>query len=195
VTLSAPTDMANGITKSYEIQAQCLLDEAPYAAPDRDPSQTTTTLPPTYSTFRYFFRSLYVTGFGNADAASTVSATDETTTTTSSSTTTTQPLAIPTTTALSSANLQAQSVATDPVPTERTDTKQRADAIRAELEAKGMDTSSLSDHEVLLAAPVAATRPAPEPDGGMPWWTFVLVTVLAAGAVVAYGAKRGGSSL
>lgn len=185
VTLSAPSDMAKGITKSYEIQVQCIENEAPYAAPSRDPSVTPSTLVPTFSYFRYFYRRLYVTGFGTADATETVVATADTTTTTSTPSTSTSTTALNTTTNdASSDDLTAQAVETS-VTTWLSDEAERAAEARSELAAQSLD-----DDVVLVAEPVAARSRQPSPDGGAPWWSFVAATVLAIGAVIGYGQRR-----
>jgi hypothetical protein len=67
----------------------------------------------------------------------------------------------------------------------------RAASVRAELEAQGIDTSGMTD-VALLASPVAAHRAAD--DGGLPWWSFALLTMLLVGSVVAWGARREGST-
>lgn len=184
VTLSAPTEMPNGITKSYEIQVQCIRDLAPYEVPERDPAITTTTLDPSVSIFRYFYRRLYVTGFGTADADPGLVGANETTTTTSttsttvpgSSTTTSQVIAT-TSTTLPSFSFSR-----------RHDEKQRAAEARAEIAAQQAGGSS---DVALSSTPASSSSPVPSTDGGAPWWSFVLATVLAVGAVVGYGAKRG----
>lgn len=185
VTLSAPSDMAKGITKSYEIQVQCIENDAPYAAPPRDPSATSTTLKPTFSYFRYFYRRLYVTGFGSADATDTgVSTIDTSTTTSSSSTTSTTAATTPTTESSPSDDLSAQSVET--TTTWVSDEQERAAEARAELARR----SRRSDDVVLVAEPVFARSPESSPDGGAPWWSFVAATMLAVGTVIGYGERR-----
>lgn len=188
VTLSAPSDMALGVTKSYDIQAQCIENEAPYAAPDRDPSQTSTTLNPEFSYHRYFLRRLSVTGFGSADATTSGAADDDATATTTTSSTTTSTTSF-TTSTISALTLQSAGLDDRDDPTTTTwvsDEAQRAAEARAEL---GRRTKSLDDDVTLSASPVATTR-RPEPDGGIPWWSFVLATMLAVGAVVGFGQRR-----
>ncbi len=182
VTISAPSDMALGITKSFDIQVQCIQNLAPYAVPDRG-EVTTTTLDPEVSIFRYFHRPLSVTGFAasnaNADGAADDTATS---TSTSSSSTTSTVLAIATT---STSSLSAQAVTSS---TRADDEKQRAAEARAELAARGDGNPSTGIE--LGGERVAATQPAHGDDAGLPWWSFVAATMLAVGAVVAYGARR-----
>ena len=188
VTLSAPSDMANGVTKSYDIQAQCLENEAPYAAPDRDPSVTTTTLNPEFSYHRYFLRRLYVTGFGSADATGSGASSDDddapTPTTTTTSTT------APTTSTTSGFSLQSAGLDGHDDPTTTTwvsDEAERAAEARAELARL---TKSADDDVTLSASPVVSTTPRPAEHAGIPWWSFVLATMLAVGTVVGFGQRR-----
>jgi hypothetical protein len=183
VTISAPSDMALGITKSFDVQAQCIRNLAPYAAPDRDPSITTTTLDPEVSIFRYFQRPLSVTGFAASSATADGASDDTATSTTSSSSTTSTTFEIPLATT-STSSMSAQAVTKSSRPD---DEQQRAAEARAELAARGED----GDRSVALGGePVSATAPARSHDAGMPWWSFVAATMLAVGAVVAYGARR-----
>jgi hypothetical protein len=187
VTLSAPVDMPRGITKSYDIHAQCIVNEADYDAPARDSSASTeTTLPPEFSIFRYVHRRLYVTGFGASDVAEGAGPSGTSTTTTSTTSTTTLENPDATTTTLPTpTTLSAQSVVTTTAP-ER-DVKAHTEAVRRELAARERSTSQIS----LASATAAATTPVSAPvDGGIPWWAFALATMLAVGAVVGYGVKR-----
>jgi hypothetical protein len=180
VTISAPTEMALGITKSFDVQVQCIRNLAPYATPDRG-AVTETTLDPEVSTFRYFHRPLSVTGFRSASVTADGAADDtSTSTSTSSSSTTSTTLAIATT---STSSLSAQAVTTS---TRADDETERAAAARAELAARGADGGGVA----IGGEPVSATQTARGGDDGLPWWSFVAATMLAVGAVVAYGARR-----
>lgn len=198
VTIAAPNDMPDGVTKAYSVHAQCIVHEAPYAAPERDPSNTTTTLPPTRSYFRYFLRPLHVTGFSAGDSDAGAESTDdggedegdETTTTTSTSTTSTTAQTTATTTAIvTSSNDDVDRM--DPVALKRDEQKRAAEA-RAELADQDGDGVVSREEVALLAATSEQPRPV---DGGIPWWSFVLATMLAVGAVIAWGTRRSASVL
>jgi hypothetical protein len=197
VTIAAPSDMKDGVTKSYSIHAQCLEDEYQYAAPVRDPNRTPTTLAPVGSYFRYFLSILYVTGLGEQAAATPdVGSEDSTSSSTSSSTSTST---TSTTFHLSTSGLRTSDDIPGPgdVPVrhavDKTAELQRAREVRAELEAQGVDTSGMTDVQ-LLASPAAARLPGHESDdGAIPWWVFVLGTILVVGAVIGSGAKRSAS--
>lgn len=188
VTLSAPADMPKGITKSYEIQAQCIEHTAPYLAPSSSDEAEAPAAPadPLVSYKRYFYRRLYVTGFGGATATNPGAATATSTTTTS----TTAPTTTTTTTAsLSSSALVLSAAGLDRMTTTTTwisDEAERAAEARAELAKR----SDAGDDRTLAAETVVATTRRPQPDAGIPWWSFVLATMLAVGAVVGYGQRR-----
>ncbi|MEA3020069.1 MAG: hypothetical protein QOI47_1593, partial [Actinomycetota bacterium] len=186
VTLSAPSDMKAGITKSYSIQVQCIEDEFQYAAPARNPSSTSTTLAPLFSYFRYTLRALYVTGFASsgASASGDASASSTSSSSSSSSTSTTSTTSKATTTTIGASALGG---AHPSIPSKLemiTDAKARAAEARRELEASGIDTSGMSDVQLLRTLPASTTAPSPA-DGGIPWWSFALASMLAVGAVIA----------
>jgi hypothetical protein len=197
VTLSAPSDMKAGITKSYSIQAQCIEDEFQYAAPARDPSKTSTTLSPLFSYFRYTLRPLTVTGFASSGASASGDASSSSTSSSSSSSTsstsTTSTTSKATTTTIGASALGGAHPSTPSKLETITDAKARAAEARRELEASGIDTSGMSDVQLLRTLPASTTAP-PAPDGGIPWWSFALASMLAVGAVIAFGARRSGSS-
>lgn len=188
VTLSAPADMPNGSTKSYEIQAQCVEVAEPYLAPSRTAtSEPASTGDPSFSYQRYFMRPLYVTGFGGSEAEVAGAPTGDTTTTTSTTTSTTAP-ATSSLAASSFESASVQSAALEPTTTTWvSDEAERAAEARAELARL---TKSADDDVTLSAAPVVAIAPRPAPDAGIPWWSFVLATMLAVGTVVGFGQRR-----
>lgn len=193
VTLSAPADMPKGITKSYEIQAQCIQVEAPYLAPSGTATdEPASTGDPSFSYHRYFMRPLYVTGFGSSDADLAGAPTGETTTTTSTTTTTAPASSLLAAgsfeaASLRSADLQSAGLDDPTTTTWVSDEAARAAEARSELARL---TKSADDDVTLSASPVVATTPRPEPDAGIPWWSFVLATMLAVGAVVGFGQRR-----
>jgi hypothetical protein len=189
VTLSAPTDMPEGITRSYDIHAQCVLDTNPYWAPDPPApadAETTTTTDPKVSIARYFFNRLQVTGYGSADSDPGLVVSGSTTTTTSTSTTSTT-VPTPTTVPLSSQSVDKTRADSISFGRRVDDEKERDAEARRELASRGDDDGR---DVTLQAASVATTAPDPASDGGAPWWSFVLATMLAVGAVVGYGAKK-----
>ena len=194
VTLSAPDDFPDGVTKSYAVHAQCVRHDNPYYAPDTgtsDGSSSDGDVARSY--FRYFYRPLTVTappdgGMGSAAAVEDAEDDTSTTTTTQLTTTTTEP-------DVASAGLYAASFDNNGEVVNKIegdtwvdDEAERAAEARAELARRGVDTSDMSDDEVLLASPVAAHRTVP--DAGIPWWSFVLATMLAVAAVIAWGTRR-----
>ena len=129
-----------------------------------------------------------MTGFGSADATTSGAADDDATATTTSSSTTTSTTS-PTTATTAALTLQSAGLdgREDPTTTAWvSDEAQRAAEARAEL---GRRTKRGDGDVTLSASPVAATRRS-EPDGGIPWWSFVLATMLAVGAVVGFGQRR-----
>lgn len=185
VTIKAPADMPDGVTKSYSLHAHCSEDSFDYA----NPPAAAPSSPDVLGYFRYFHRPLYVTGFGSADAGPAGAASEETdvddessTTTSSSTTSTTAPsptTTLPTPTTLATAAVPVRDPAAEVT---------RIAEIRRELAALGVDDTAMTDREVLLSGVTAAQRqPAEE---GIPLWAFALAAILAVGAVIAYGAKR-----
>ena len=229
VTLSAPTSAEDGITKSYSIHADCELIPDPYevagpgattttsttsstttstTAPGATtttsttaPTTTTTTVPEFVSTMRYALRPIYVTGFGDADAAATTGTGGTggvTATATDSSTSGATPPGFTTSRANGSTppsitKQVKESSGITPAGSEG-DASARADAIRKELAAQGVDTSQLSDAQLLQASPVSSTAPIGD-HGGIPWWAFALAAMLAVGGVMGFGVKRSASPL
>ena len=223
VTLSAPADMAAGVTKSYTIHAQCIENVEPYATPDSGESETEDTTTTTvaedtttdttapeeessegadkanFSYFRYFYRTLYVTGFSSApssDEGVSAQSTDDagdTSDTSGDSSTSSSDADLSAQATYSAAALDTDSVTTDAdattEPTWVDDQAQRAAEARAELAAQGIDVSDMSDEEVLLASPASSARERTR-SGGVPWWSFVAATMLAVGAVIAWGSRR-----
>ena len=203
VTLSAPADMPKGITKSYEIQAQCIEHDTPYLAPSRDAtSEPVSTQDPLFSYKRYFMRPLYVTGFGGTDAEVAGAPTGDTTTTTTTTTTTAPASSTLAADSLESASLRSAglqssgqklaglqhgSLEAATTTTWVSDEAERAAEARAEL---ARSTESADDDVTLSAAPVVATTPRPAQDPGIPWWSFVLATMLAVGGVIGFGQRR-----
>ena len=167
LTVSAPTDMAAGVTKSYYVTAECSAGGVSYGT-----------------------RRLYVTGFGGGggDDAGSESESVEA----ASAPSATPPLSVPTSKSIRA--VEAAAVAdvavktpAEPTTTWRSDEKERAAEARAEL---ARQTATEDDDVTLSASPVVARAPRPDPDGGIPWWSFVLATMLAVGAVVGYGQRR-----
>jgi hypothetical protein len=188
VTLSAPVDMPEGVTKSYSVHAQCIAYETPYFAPDRDLSITTTTLNPAISYHRYFLRSLTVTGFGPSTVQEGEGPSGTTSTTSVATTTTTSG------SSLLSAGLKAVRTTTtswtSSAKANPTTTVEDPSARWAEIRRELLDQKS-STQALELASTETAAGPTTAPaDGGIPWWAFALATMLAVGAVVAFGARK-----
>jgi hypothetical protein len=195
VTLIAPSIATDQPTLPFTIQAICIVHTDPYFVNDEDgaPVDNEDLLE---LTMTYIAKTMWSTSSGGyANSADTKDSTGVTTTTTSttSTTSTTAPTTTSSTSTTSSTLVPTAydggsggsgSGATSKLDA---DSVARAAAIRAELQAKGIDTTSMSDVE-LLASPVATSRPVT--DGGLPWWSFVLATLLAVGAVVAWGHRR-----
>jgi hypothetical protein len=189
VTLSAPGGTDAGASAHYYVRAACLEDDPWAAAPlDED-----TQVKPKAVAY-YEVNPLWVTSSGGGgadgpksdyvpdpakfDIVTTTTAPRETTTTTGAPTTTSTTAAPTTTTGVAPASVG------DPAA--------RAAVIRKELASRGYDTSNLTDTQVLLASPASSSTPIPA-DGGIPWWAFMLATILAVGGVVGFGAKRSAS--
>jgi len=178
VTLSAPNDFGAGATAHYYVRAVCAEDD-PWGGPVTDEGDPDALAE---AVVYYEPNSLHVTASGgtstgNGDGGG---GSGETTTTTADTTTSTTATTVATTsTTAAGGGAQVESAAARAA---------RIEKIRAELEAQGVDTSTMSDREVLATAPLATTR---EPvDDGIPWWAFVLATFLAVSAVIAFGVRR-----
>lgn len=190
VTLTAPAIPADQPTLPFTIQAMCVTNNDPYFL-SSDSSKPKDNEDLTVGTRRYFALPLWSTSTGgeaySADATGAPPTTTTTAapTTTTSSTTTSSTSTPPTTTG-------AFTGAHTSMPSKLDQTAAaRAAAVRAELEAQGVDTSGMTD-VALLASPVAAHRAAG--DSGLPWWSFALLTMLLVGSVVAWGARREGAT-
>lgn len=186
VTVTAPSEFPEGATKTYSIQASCEVVSDPYRVDDTagDPSVTTSAAPQHQSIMRYALRPVRVSSpAGSAvvspasdDSTPTTSPTASTTTSSTPATTTTQP--VPTTPpTMQGQALQAQSF----------DDPTSAADVRRELELRERSSADASLASAAGTSPISATGPA---DEGIPWWAFALATMLAVGAIVAYGAKR-----
>ena len=178
ITVSAPGDMTEGITKSYYVTAEC-----------SDLSAT------------YGLRRLYVTGFGGSsgggsdDGGSGAAATESNDG--GSLSAASAPLALATATppvksvraieAETAPAVSAPAAVDAPTTTWVSDEAERAAEARAEL---ARQKKRSNDDVTLSAAPVVATAARPAPDAGIPWWSFVLATMLAVGAVVGFGQRR-----
>ena len=194
VTLQAPAIPAVAPTMPFTIQAECVTHTNPYFMND-DSSKPKDNEDLIVGTRRYFALLFWSTSAGGvADEADATGKPPTTTTTAPPTTTTTVPPSSTT-----SSTLVPQTTTTGaftggksgfPSKLDQT-AAARAAAVRAELEAQGVDTSGMTD-VALLASPVAAHRPAD--DGGLPWWSFALLTMLLVGSVVAWGARREGST-
>jgi hypothetical protein len=188
VTISAPSSPAAGATASYYVRAACLEDD-PWAAAPLDEDAGVKPVAVAY----YEVNPLRVTssGDGTADGGDVDYVPDPTkynivTTTTAPRETTTTTVATTSTTAGATTSTTAATTTTTGVTTAAL--AKRVSDIKAELAAQGVDVASMSDAEILLAAPAAAHRPMH--DGGLPWWSFVLATILAVGTVIAWGARK-----
>jgi hypothetical protein len=188
VTISAPNSPAAGATASYYVRAACLEDD-PWAAAPLDEGAGIKPVAVAY----YEVNPLRVTsaGDGSADGAPTGWVPDPTkynivTTTTAPRETTTTTVATTSTTAGATTSTTAATTTTTGLAPAAL--AKRVSDIKAELAAQGYDVANMSDAEVLLAAPAAAHRPMH--DGGLPWWSFVLATILAVGSVIAWGARK-----
>lgn len=185
VTISAPNDFGAGATAHYYVRAVCAEDD-PWGRPWTDDGDEEA-LP--RATVVYEPNSLHVTSSGGtADGAtgdsgggSEGSTTTTSTTTSTSTSSTTATTAATTSTTASGGGAQVESAEAR---------AERIAKIRAELEAQGVDTATMSDGEVLATAPVATSRMPV--DEGLPWWAFVLATLLAVGAVIGFGVRRSG---
>lgn len=178
VSLSAPAGVSSGATAHYTVRAACIEDDTSSA--DANPTVLT-----------YEPNALAVTSSGGASSSgsssspassggsattTTTEAPDATTSTTAASGDTTTDLSVPGTTSVQSY-----------VDDEAT----RAAELRAELAASGKRVRTPEQ----LALVVASLERRAERDGGIPWWSFVLATMLAVGAVVAWGGRRSPSGL
>jgi hypothetical protein len=172
------------------IQAACVVHQNPYFI-NPDPSKPKDNEDLMVGTLRYFALPLWSTSSGGvADEADMTGAVTTTTvaTTTSSSTSSTSSTSTSTTPTTTGAFTGSHTS----MPSKLDQTAAaRAAAVRAELEAQGVDTSGMTD-VALLASPVAAHRPTD--DSGLPWWSFALLTMLLVGSVVAWGAHREGAT-
>lgn len=203
LTLSAPVDMPNGITRSYDVHVQCLVNPYPYRARDAGADEggeegASDSEDPAESVLRYFLRPLRVTGFGPSDVAEGDGPSGTTSTTASTtSTTAVAPTTVTVGPSKSTASRQTSSPVAVTLATATVDdaedasiddSTQRIAAARAELAAAGVDVSTLTDGEVL--ASTSRSPVPPPPDGALPWWAFACATALAVGAIVAFGARR-----
>jgi hypothetical protein len=192
VTLQAPAIPAVAPTMPFTIQAACVTHTDPYFI-NGDSSKPKDNEDLMTATRRYFALPLWSTSSGGVADEADMTGAPPTTTTTAPPTTTTS--AAPTTTSTSVSQTTSTAGFTGgqtgfPSKLDQA-AAARAAAVRAELEAQGIDTSGMTD-VALLASPVAAHRSAD--GGGLPWWSFALLTMLLVGSVVAWGARREGSA-
>ena len=182
VTIAAPVDMPDGVTKSYSVHAECTRDAEPYFNDffgDAEP-------PVPSEHFRYPLRPLFVTGFGPSEVV-------EGEGPSGTSTTTTVPTTSTSVATVAAAGVPKARVTTTAAPTVSSvpgvedDSAERIAAARAELAAGGVDTAAMSDAEVLASSARGGSEPV---DGGIPWWAFALATLLAVSGVVAFGVRR-----
>lgn len=188
VTLIAPNGPSAGATAHFYVRAACLEDD-PWAAVPRDGDPGVNPIPVAY----YEVNPLWVTssGGGGSDGPASefdIVTTTTTTTTTESTTTTTAAkssagVATKSVVGLSSAGVATKSVVVD-------DEAARAAEARAELARSDGSTK----HAVALGGAPASTSTPDEGDPGIPWWSFVLATMLAIGVVVGWGARRSPSA-
>ena len=191
-TLAAPSIPSISPTLPFTIQAECVTVTDPYFMND-DSSKPKDNEDLIVATRRYFALTFWSTSTGGVAAEADGVGTPPTTSTTVPPTTTTSTTAAPTTTttAVVTTTTGAYTGSQNGFGSKLDQTAAaRAAAVRAELEAQGIDTSGMTD-VALLASPVAAHRSAD--DGGLPWWSFALLTMLLVGSVVAWGARREGS--
>lgn len=188
VTMRAPAIPADQPQLPFTIQAMCVVNSDPYFL-NTDPSKPKDNEDLTIPTRRYFALLLWSTSTGGTAYSADATGAPPTTTTTAAPTTTTSSTS---TTSSSTTSTTVASFGSSGSVKSKLDqmAAARAAAVRAELEARGVDTSSMSE-VALLASPVAAHRVAR--DGGLPWWSFALLTVLLTGSVVAWGVRREGS--
>lgn len=191
VTLQAPAIPADQPTLPFTIQAVCTVNSDPYyLSPDASKPKDNEDL--TIQTRRYFTLLLWSTSTGGVAYSADAAGAPPTTTTTAAPTTTTSSTSTSTTSSSSTSTTVGSFGSGGSFKSKLDPTSAaRAAAVRTELEAQGVDTSSLSD-VALLASPVAAHRAVD--DGGLPWWSFALLAMLLVGSVVAWGARREGSN-
>jgi hypothetical protein len=191
VTLQAPAIPAVAPTMPFTIQAECLTHTDPYFVND-DSSKPKDNEDLMTGTRRYFALTLWSTSSGGVADEADMLGTPPTTSTTVPPTTTTTAAPTTTTSVPQTTSTAGFTGEHNGFPSKLDQTAAaRAAAVRAELEAQGIDTSGMTD-VALLASPVAAHR-APA-DGGLPWWSFALLTMLLVGSVVAWGARREGTA-
>ena len=186
VSLQAPAIPANQPTLPFTLEAECVVSSTTPGATADDVVLRT-----------YFPQYLWSVSSGGPALSVDAEYAGATTTTTAAPTTTTTAAPTTTTSSTSSSTTSSSTTSSTLVPGAYTGgaggrggklSPSSIDDIRAELAAKGVDVSHMSDAEILQASPVAAHR-LPE-SGGLPWWTFVLLTMFAVGAVVAWGARK-----
>jgi hypothetical protein len=191
VTIQAPSVPVDQPTMPFTIQAECVVHTDPYYL-SPSPSTNTDNEDLERLVLRYAAKQFWSTSTGGYDHSADRINSNQTTTTTAPPTTTTT--AAPTTTTSSTSSTSTSSTSTTVAgfggsggPTPKLQSYS-VDQIRAELAAQGVDVSKMSDAQILLAAPAAAHLPMH--DGGLPWWSFVLATILAVGTVIAWGARK-----
>ncbi|MEA3056590.1 MAG: hypothetical protein QOD30_2022 [Actinomycetota bacterium] len=188
-TLQAPAIPADQPTMPFTLQAECVAHTNPSFI-NADTSKPVDNEDLMVATVRYFPVVFWSTSTGGVAAVADMTATPTTTTTAAPATTTSTIATSSTTTPPTTAGAFNGSQASMPSKLDQT-AAARAAAIRSELEARGVDTSDMTD-VALLASPVAAHRATD--DGGLPWWSFALLTMLLVGSVVAWGARREGAT-
>lgn len=183
VTISAPVDMPDGVTKSYSVHAECTRDDNPYLNDYFDEVEP----PKPHEYQRYPLRTLVVTGFGPSTVVEGDGPSGAPTTTVPATTTS----VVSNQGDLSAAGVPKRSVAAavadaEAPATTAEDHLGRWAEIRKELAARDGGTARLS----LASAEASAARAADPADGGIPWWAFALATMLAVSAVLAFGTRR-----